>query len=110
MGTDTSVLHGTLDLLILKLLSLEAMHGWGISELVQQRSADAIRVPQGSLYASLHRLTRLGFIRSYWQETANGRRARYYALTTPGRKQLAKETEHWTRLSTGVARILASHA
>jgi PadR family transcriptional regulator, regulatory protein PadR len=108
MGTDNSLPYGTLDLLILKLLSLEPMHGWGIGEWIQRTSDEALRVPQGSLYASLHRMTREGFIRSYWEETDAGRRARYYAITALGTKQLAKETEHWTKLSSGVALILAA--
>lgn len=108
MGTDNSLPYGALDLLILKLLSLEPMHGWGIGEWIQRTSAEALRVPQGSLYASLHRMTREGFIKSYWEETDAGRRARYYAITALGKKQLAKETEHWTRLANGVALILAA--
>jgi PadR family transcriptional regulator PadR len=108
MGTDNSLPYGTLNLLILKLLSLEPMHGWGIGEWIQRTSADALRVPQGSLYASLHRMTREGFIKSYWDETDAGRRARYYAITALGRNQLAMETEHWTRLSSGVALVLAA--
>ncbi|MCC7132538.1 MAG: PadR family transcriptional regulator [Gemmatimonadales bacterium] len=107
MGTDSSVIRGTLDMLILKTLQANPMHGWGISELIQTRSADALRVPQGSLYASLHRLTREGWIRSYWAETENGRRARYYALTPAGDRQLAVEADHWRRLAAGVARVMA---
>ena len=107
MGTDSSVIRGTLDMLILKVLSAEPMHGWGISELIQARSDDALRVQQGSLYASLHRLTREGWIRSYWAETENGRKARYYALTRAGEKQLEIEADHWLRLAGGVARIMA---
>jgi len=107
MGTESSVIRGTLDMLILKVLAAEPMHGWGISELIQARSADALRVQQGSLYASLHRLTREGWIRSSWAESPNGRRARYYELTADGRKQLEIETDHWARLAAGVARILS---
>lgn len=107
MGTENSVIRGTLDLLILKVLSWEPMHGWGISERIESNSAEAFRVPPGSLYASLHRLTRAGFIRSSWQATEHGRRARYYALTTAGEKQLTVETRHWTRLAAGMARILS---
>lgn len=107
MGTESSVIRGTLDMLILKTLAGEPMHGWGISELIQARSADALRVQQGSLYASLHRLTREGWIRSYWADTENGRRARYYALTKAGERQLAIETDHWVRLAAGVARIMS---
>ena len=109
MGTEHSeVLRGTLDMLILKTLHLAPLHGWGISERIQQVSEEALRVQQGSLYASLHRLTREGWIGSYWSETENGRRARYYALTRAGARQLEVETLHWHRLSTGVARILAA--
>ena len=109
MGTEQAeVLRGTLDMLILKTLELEPMHGWGISERIQQRSRDALRVGQGSLYESLHRLTRQGWIRSSWAETEHGRRARYYSLTRSGARQLAVEAEHWHRLSAGVARILSA--
>ena len=106
MAIDTSVLRGTLDLLILRILSLEPMHGWGISERIQALSAEALSVQQGSLYASLHRLTREGWITSSWQDTPAGRRARYYALTRAGRKQVAIESDQWRRLSAGVALIL----
>jgi transcriptional regulator len=109
MGTEHSeVLRGTLDMLILKTLHLAPLHGWGICERIQEISLEALRVQQGSLYASLHRLTREGWIRSYWAETENGRRARYYALTRAGARQLEVETMHWRRLSTGVARVLAA--
>ena len=107
MSIDTAVIRGTLDLLILRILSLEPMHGWGISERIQALSDEALRAPQGSLYASLHRLTREGWIRSFWQDTQSGRRARYYALTRAGEKQLGIETAQWLRLSAGVGRIIA---
>jgi PadR family transcriptional regulator, regulatory protein PadR len=106
MGTDNSVIRGTLDMLILKTLEAAPMHGWGIGELIQQRS-EVLKVQQGSLYASLHRLTREGWIRSYWDETESGRRARYYEITRAGAKQLHVETDHWHRLASGVSRILA---
>jgi transcriptional regulator len=102
------MIKGTLDMLILKVLSLEPMHGWGISERIQGLSSEALKVNQGSLYASLHRLTREGWIRSYWRTTENGRRARYYQLTAPGTSQLGAETERWQRLSTAVHVILAT--
>lgn len=108
MSIDTSVIRGTLDLLILRILSLEPMHGWGISERIQSLSAEALSVQQGSLYASLHRLTREGWIKSYWEDTESGRRARYYTLTAAGRKQVTVETESWARLSAGVGLIIAS--
>jgi transcriptional regulator len=108
MGTDTSVIRGTVDMLILQILTLGPMHGWGIMERMERLSDALLRVPQGSLYASLHRLTREGWIRSYWRETENGRRARYYAITRAGEKQLEVERSHWERLSAGVLRIMTA--
>lgn len=104
--TQTDMIRGTLDMLILKVVSLEPMHGWGISERIQLMSEDALQVNQGSLYASLHRLTRQGWIKSEWRVTQNNRRARYYILTRVGEKQLGEERDHWARLSTGVDRIM----
>jgi len=108
MSIDTAVIRGTLDLLILRVLTLEPMHGWGISERIQSLSREALKAQQGSLYASLHRLTREGWIRSYWQDTDAGRRARYYALTRAGEKQVAIETDQWLRLSAGVGRLISA--
>ena len=102
------MIKGTLDMLILKVVSLEPMHGWGICERIQQISRDELEVNQGSLYSSLHKLTREGWIKSYWQTTENNRRARYYALTRAGEKQLGIETEHWERLAAAVMRIMAT--
>lgn len=102
------MIKGTLDMLILKVLSLEPMHGWGISERIQRMSRDQLRVNQGSLYASLHRLTREGWIKSEWRITENNRRARYYALTRAGRKELGIEAEHWDRLARAVMHIMAT--
>ena len=102
------MIKGTLDMLILKVVSLEPMHGWGISERIQGLSSEALKVNQGSLYASLHRLTREGWIRSYWQTTENKRRARYYQLTPAGRRQLGTEAQRWRRLSTAVQLIMAT--
>jgi len=101
------MVKGSLDMLILKVLSLQPMHGWGMSERVRQISNDELRVNQGSLYASLHKLTREGWIRSYWRVTENNRRARYYALTRAGEKQLGIEQEQWARLAAAVQSILA---
>jgi transcriptional regulator len=95
-------------MLILKILSLEPMHGWGICERIQGISEDELKVNQGSLYASLHRLTREGWIRSEWRVTDNNRRARYYALTRAGERQLGVETAQWARLSSAVHQILAT--
>ena len=108
MSIDTAVIRGTLDLLILRVLTLEPMHGWGISERIQSLSAEVLRAQQGSLYASLHRLTREGWIRSYWQDTEAGRRARYYALTKAGQKQVTVETDQWARLSAAVGRLISA--
>ena len=108
MSIDTAVIRGTLDLLILRVLTLEPMHGWGISERIQSLSREALKAQQGSLYASLHRLTREGWIRSYWEATDSGRRARYYALTRAGEKQVSIETDQWLRLSAGVGRLISA--
>jgi transcriptional regulator len=101
------VLPGTLDLLVLKALSLEPMHGWGITERLQQWSEDALRLNQGSLYPALYRLERQGFIGSSWKATENNRRARYYALTAAGRRQLEHERRTWERASRAVNLVLA---
>ncbi len=100
------MIKGTMDMLILKVLSIEPMHGWGVSERIQQMSKDVLQVNQGSLYVSLHRLTREGWIGSEWRVTDNNRRARYYGLTRAGEKQLGMELEHWAKLSGAVARII----
>src|ERR1051325_8822880 len=101
--TSGDIIRGTADMLILKLLELEPLHGWGIGQQMQLRSRDALRIQPGALYAALHRLTRSGWIRSEWRTTENGQRARYYHLTAAGRRRLAEETESWKRLSAGVA-------
>lgn len=98
--------QGTLDLLILKTLSLGAQHGWAISERVHQVSAATLQIPQGSLYPALHRLERRGWIRAEWGASDNNRRAKYYELTRTGRKQLESETEQWRRLTTAVSLVL----
>ena len=103
---DNDMIRGTLDMLILKVISIEAMHGWGISERIQQLSDEALQVNQGSLYSSLHRLTRQGWIRSEWRRTPNNRRARYYLLTAAGERQLGVEHTHWARLSGAVDQIM----
>jgi PadR family transcriptional regulator PadR len=107
-STSADVVRGTLDMLILKVLANEAEHGWGICERIQQRSREALRVQQGSLYASLHRMTREGWIRSYWGVTANNRQARYYEITRAGRQQLRVESDEWTRLANGVALVMSN--
>jgi len=98
--------QGTLDLLILKALALESLHGWGISERLQQFSRDAVQVQQGSLYPALHRLERRGWIRASWAISENNRRAKYYKLTPRGQKQLEIETAAWRKLSAAVGHVL----
>ena len=102
------MIRGTLDMLILKVLSLEPMHGWGISERIQLISREELQVNQGSLYPALHKLTQEGWIRSYWDQTENNRKARYYRLTRAGEKQLRVEAEHWDRLASAVARVMST--
>jgi transcriptional regulator len=100
------MLQGTLTMLILKALQLEPMHGWGITERIEEWSQDALQVNQGALYPALHRLTRQGFISSSWRVTENNRRARYYALTAAGRRALIEERATWERLSHAVNQIM----
>ena len=100
------VLRGTLDLLVLKTLALEPMHGWGISQRIQQISRDVLRVNQGSLYPALHRLEQRGWIDAEWDASEHNRQAKYYRLTRAGRRQLAEERENWARLTDAVTRIL----
>jgi transcriptional regulator len=98
--------QGTLDLLILKALALESLHGWAISERLQQISRDALQVQQGSLYPALHRLERRGWIEAEWAVSENSRRAKYYRLTRAGRKQLDAETRAWRELTRAVNHVL----
>jgi transcriptional regulator len=98
--------QGTLDLLILKALSLGAQHGWAISERIHQVTQERLRIPQGSLYPALHRLERRGWVRASWGASDNNRRAKYYQLTRAGRKQLDAETAAWARLTAVVDLVL----
>lgn len=100
------LIQGTLDMLVLKALQLEPMHGWGITERIQQWSDNVLSINQGSLYPSLYRLQRQGWITSEWRVTENNRRARYYKLTAAGKKQLAEERKSWERLSQAVNLVL----
>jgi PadR family transcriptional regulator, regulatory protein PadR len=102
----SDLLQGTLDLLVLKTLALEPMHGWGISQRIQQISESVLQVNQGSLYPALHRLEEQGFIEASWRPSENNRQAKYYELSRLGRKQLTAETENWERLAGAVGRIL----
>lgn len=98
--------QGTLDLLILKAISLQPQHGWAISERIRAVSAEAVQIPQGSLYPALHRLERRGWIKASWDVSDNNRRARFYELTAGGRRQLKTETEEWERLTVAVSLVL----
>jgi PadR family transcriptional regulator, regulatory protein PadR len=103
---STDLLQGTLDLIILKTLALESMHGWGIAQRIQQVSKEALQIGQGSLYPALHRLEYKGWIRAGWGASENNRKAKYYSLTRTGQKQLEGELENWGRLSTAIALVL----
>jgi PadR family transcriptional regulator, regulatory protein PadR len=104
----SELLQGTLDLLILKTLALEPMHGWGITQRIQQISEGVLQVNQGSLYPALVRLEQQGWISSEWGTSENNRQAKYYTLTRTGRKQLNQETENWKRVSMAIEQILAA--
>ena len=106
MGKSIDLLQGTLDLLILKTLALEPMHGWGIAQRIQQISEDVLLVQQGSLYPALYRLEQQGWIAAEWGASENNSRAKYYRLTSSGRKQLERETSNWTRLSAAITQVL----
>jgi transcriptional regulator len=106
MSDQTDVLQGTLDLLILRTIALEPMHGWAIAQRINQISDELLRVQQGSLSPALHRLEHQGWIAADWGASENNRRARFYALTKAGRKQLTTEVEKWERLSAGVKLLL----
>jgi PadR family transcriptional regulator, regulatory protein PadR len=102
----TELLQGTLELLVLKTLSVEPMHGWGIAQRIEQMSRGVFEVSQGSLYPALQRMKRKGWIASEWRVTEHNRRARYYRLTPAGERQLARESAGWERTSTAVNRVL----
>jgi PadR family transcriptional regulator len=106
VAPSADILQGTLDLLILKTLALEPMHGWGIAKRIQQTSKDVLQVQQGSLYPALYRLERKGLIQAEWGASENNRRAKYYALTKAGSEQLEKEQAEWERLASAVTLIL----
>lgn len=100
--------QGTLDLLILRTLNLAPLHGWAISERLQQISSDVLQVPQGSLYPALHRLERRGWVKAHWGVSDNNRRSKFYELTARGRRQLEAEETAWKKLTAAVASVLAS--
>ena len=107
-AAKSDLLQGTLDMLVLKTLQLEPMHGWGIAQRILQISGEVLRVEQGSLYPALHRLEMQGFIAAEWGISENNRRARYYRLRPAGRKHLAAESESWERVSGAIARVMAA--
>jgi transcriptional regulator len=106
MPSSTELLQGTLDLLILQTLAAGPMHGWGVAQRIQQVSNEVLQIGQGSLYPALHRLEYKGWIQADWGNSENNRRAKYYALTATGRKQLEEELEGWARLSAAIALVL----
>lgn len=106
MSKPTDLVQGTLDLLVLRVISLEPMHGWAIAQRIRQMSNDELRVGQGSLYPALHKLEQEGWITAEWRPSENNRRAKYYALTRAGRKVLESETAQWERLSAAISLVV----
>jgi PadR family transcriptional regulator len=106
MGKPTDLVQGTLDLLILKTIALEPMHGWGIAQRIRQVSKEVLQVNQGALYPALHRLDQSGWIKAKWGESENNRKAKFYSLTTAGREYLEREEANWKRLSAAIGLVL----
>ena len=106
MSKPSDLVQGTLDLLILKLLAIEPLHGWAISRRLKLVSQDVLQVSEGSLYPALHKLEQEGWITAEWKQTENNRRAKFYSLTRLGRKQLQKEAANWTRLSEAITHVV----
>jgi|SRR3984885_14120439 PadR family transcriptional regulator PadR len=106
MAKPTDLVQGTLDLLILKTISLEPKHGWAIAKRIQQVSREALQIQQGSLYPALHRLEQQGWIKAEWRLTETGRMAKFYSLTRSGGRQLEKELASWTRLSAAISLVV----
>jgi PadR family transcriptional regulator PadR len=106
MSKPSDLIQGTLDLLILRTLALEPMHGWAIARRIQQASEEVLQVTQGALYPALHRLEQQGWLRAEWRDTETGREAKFYALTRAGRAQLEKELAQWERLSNAVGLVI----
>ncbi len=106
MSKPSDLIQGTLDLLILRTLSLEPMHGWAIARRIQQASEEVLQVTQGALYPALHRLEQQAWLRAEWRTTDTGREAKFYALTKAGRTQLEKELAQWERLSNAVGLVI----
>jgi len=106
VSKPSDMVQGTLDMLILKILALQPLNGWAISQRLKQISSDVLGVSDGSLYPALHKVERRGWVRAEWKASENGRRAKLYTLTRLGRKQLAKETANWNRVSTAISGIV----
>lgn len=106
MSKPSDLVQGTLDLLLLKILALEPLHGWAISQRLTQISGDVLQVSDGSLYPALHKLEQEGWIKSEWRPSENNRRAKFYSLTRLGRRQLEKETANWNRLSSAISHVI----
>jgi PadR family transcriptional regulator PadR len=106
MSKPSDFVQGTLDLLLLKILALEPLHGWAISQRLSQISGDDLQVSDGSLYPALHKLEHAGWIKAEWKTSELGRRAKFYALTPSGRRRLEQETEEWRRLSSAISRVI----
>lgn len=106
MSRPTELVQGTLDLLILKTVAVEPLHGWAIAQRIKQLSSEVLHVQQGSLYPALHRLEQRGWITAEWGPSDNNRKAKYYALTKTGRKQIEKESADWERLSQAISTIV----
>ena len=106
MSKPSDLVQGTLDLLLLKILALEPLHGWAVSQRLQQMSSDALQVSDGSLYPALHKLEHEGWIKAEWKTSELGRRAKFYELTRAGRKQLEREQANWERLAAAISAIV----
>jgi len=109
MSRPSDLVQGTLDLLLLKILALEPLHGWAISQRLKQVSGDVLQVSDGSLYPALHKLERQKWIKAEWRATENNRRAKFYSLTKLGQAQLQKETDSWERLSSAISGVVRIH-
>jgi PadR family transcriptional regulator PadR len=106
MSKPSDLVQGTLDLLVLKILALEPLHGWAISQRLRSISGDVLQVSEGSLYPALHKLEQEGWITAEWKQTENNRRAKFYSLTRLGRKQLETEAANWARLSSAISHVV----
>ncbi len=106
MSKPSGLVQGTLDFLLLKILALEPLHGWAIGQRLKQVSGDVLQVSDGSLYPALHKLEQEGWIKAEWKTSELGRRAKFYSLTRPGRRELAKQAADWDRLSTAITNVM----